>query len=48
MNNISDLTPKRKTDFQKIKAFEKWLKKIKNIYIGNNERMCRAYEIIIN
>lgn len=48
-NNISDLAPKRKSDFEKIKKFEKWMrKKVKNIHVGNNKRMCNAYEIIIN
>lgn len=41
-------TETKKTDFDKIKKFEKWMKKMKNIYIGNNDRMCNAYEIIIN
>jgi len=41
-------TETKKTDFEKIKKFEKWMKKMKNIYIGSNERMCSAYEIIIN
>ena len=46
-NNISDLAPKR-TDFEKVKKFEKWMrKKLKNVHVGNNERMCRAYEIVI-
>ena len=40
-NNISDLAPKKKPDF------EKWMEKVKNIHVGNNERMCRAYEIVI-
>lgn len=38
----------KKTDFEKIKRFEKWMrKKVKNIYVGNNEKMCNAYEIIL-
>ena len=36
-NNISDLAPKRKSDFEKVK----------NIHVGKNKRMCRAYEIVI-
>ena len=40
-NNISDLAPKKKPDF------EKWMEKVKNIHVGNNERMCLAYEIVI-
>ena len=47
-NNISDLAPKRKSDFDKVKKFEKWMrKKLKNVHVGNNERMCNAYEIVI-
>ena len=47
-NNISDLAPKRKTDKQKIKRFEKWMTyRIKNMYIGNNESMCNAYQIVL-
>jgi len=42
-------TETKKTDFDKIKRFEKWMrKKLKNVHVGNNERMCNAYEIIIN
>ena len=45
--NTSNLAPK-KTDFEKVKKFEKWMrKKLKNVHVGNNERMCRAYEIVI-
>ena len=39
-NNISELAPKRKSDFEKIK-------KLKNVHVGNNKRMCNAYEIVI-
>ena len=46
-NNISDLAPKRKSDFEKVLEFEKWMEKVKNIHVGKNKRMCRAYEIII-
>lgn len=47
-NNISDLAPK-KTDFEKVLEFEQWMReKVKNIHVGKNKRMCRAYEIIIN
>ena len=36
------------TDFEKVKKFEKWMrKKLKNVHVGNNERMCNAYEIVI-
>ena len=47
-NNMSDLAPKKKTDFEKILDFEKWMReKVKNIHAGKNKRMCRAYEIVI-
>ena len=47
-NNISDLAPKIKSDFEKVLDFENWMReKIKNIYVGKNKRMCRAYEIVI-
>ena len=46
-NNISDLASKRKSDFEKIKKFEKWMEKVKNIHVENNKRMCNAYEIVI-
>ena len=45
-NNISDLAPKRKTDFEKVLDFENWIEKIQNIHRGNVKRMCLAYEII--
>lgn len=46
-NNTSNLAPKRKSDFEKVLEFEKWMEKVKNIHVGKNKRMCRAYEIII-
>ena len=46
-NNISDLAPKKKSDFEKVLEFEKWMEKVKNIHVGKNKRMCRAYEIVI-
>lgn len=46
VNNISDLAPKR-TDFEKIKKFEKWIEKIQNVHRGNEKKMCNAYEIVI-
>ena len=47
-NNISDLAPKRKSDFEKVLEFENWMReKVKNIHVGKNKRMCRAYEIVI-
>ena len=46
VNNISDLAPKR-TDFEKIKKFEKWIEKIHNVHRGNEKKMCNAYEIVI-
>lgn len=46
-NNISDLAPIQKNDFQKILEFENWMReKVRNIHVGKNKRMCRAYEII--
>lgn len=46
-NNISDLATK-KTDFEKVLEFESWMReKVKNIHVGKNKRMCRAYEIVI-
>ena len=46
-NNISELAPKRKSDFYKVLEFEKWIEKIQNQYMGSNKRMCNAYEIAI-
>ena len=46
-NNISDLAPKRKSDFEKVLEFEKWIEKIQNQYRRKNKRMCNAYEIVI-
>lgn len=34
----------KKTEKEK---FNKWMKKLKNIYYWNNEKMCNAYERII-
>lgn len=36
-NNISDLAPKR-TDFEKVKKFEKWIEKIQNVHRGNEKK----------
>lgn len=34
--------------FGKIQAFDIWMRKIRNIYYGDNDKMVRAYEILSN
>lgn len=34
------------TDIKEAKRFDNWMKKIKNIYYPDNEKMLRAYERI--
>jgi len=42
-------TETKKTDFDKIKKFEKWIEKIQNVHRGNIQKMGDAYErLLIN
>ena len=34
--------------FGKIQAFDIWMRKIRNIYYGDNDKMVRAYESLSN
>ena len=34
--------------FEKIQAFDIWMRKIRNIYYGDNDKMVKAYESISN
>jgi len=47
-NNISDLSPKRKSATEIMSDFDKWIEKIQNVHRGNIQKNGRRLRKIIN